>query len=1090
MVNKNYYSRKSYQSNCHCKIWFSDKNQSVFFFIAFKNLIFFSQILLKVLIVAWGTSLFGQSKVLSFNQLTVEDDLSSQTNNYYIFQDSRGFIWISSTEGVNRFNGQNIISFPPNTSKNNTLLDGDVTSNFFEDHNGSIWFSTFRALYRYDWNNGSFKRLFVYENGNRIQEGYQLLYFDSNANRLWVRVTNKLYHCTPFQDSLKQNFIDIVPDYYRCSMNQIKQKGDYFHFTPNDSGLEIRRYSNSGKISKNASFQFKNYIISGLFIDGNSNLWMGTDKGLLLCKLTPKGPIVSKLIDDKIKGINNIIPYESDKLIIATRNSGIFLFNKNSKLYISQINSNNKETISPFTKLIDGIYLDNDKNLWVSSSGNGVYFFNLEKAKFRTILPKKPEKSDEFNNVVSFTEDKKRNIWCLTSNGIVILDSLGNKLIGFEKYQNNNIPFSNIRLFQIYCDKHNRIWVCSQKGLFLLNQETDSFEQISPFNLEDSPLIIHIKELENCEKFVAASSSGMYEIVKKEKQFYLKSFEDFNREGAFTIVMEDIEEQEVFVFKDLKNLIALKQQANTLIPFDTIPVNARVNDIIKDKKNRNLLIGTTAGLFFLKKKKNHSYSIIKDTIWPNLPINAMLLDLHDNLWISSNRGLLKYNLSNRKYQFFNQIDGLQSLDFNYKSKLKTSTGKFIFGGVNGINIFNPYEVKNLQIKPNPTITYIEINNKPFPNYIKDSESNATNITEIKNIIFKYNQNDLILRMAALEYSDPSANEYSFILEKNHNGIVDKRKEVIFKRKGKNNEFQYPNMQPGKYVLKYNASNSDGVWFPELEKELHITINPPWWQTGWAYAGYILIITALLYAYYRFRITQIKKEETLKRQEAELRQKEAEYKQLAAETETAILRLQMNPHFIFNSMNSINSYILKRDVDTASNYLHRFASLMRMILDLAAKKLISVTEEVELLEMYMETEAMRFEQQFTYTFHMDNELDGDEFVLPPMILQPFVENAILHGVSGKKGGGHIDVRFWEGENYLGCSVEDNGIGRKAAAEQKNKFKAHESKALAITDKRLQFLEPIDGVIAKRTVADLYDENQNPSGTKVTLILPIL
>ena len=255
--------------------------------------------------------------------------------------------------------------------------------------------------------------------------------------------------------------------------------------------------------------------------------------------------------------------------------------------------------------------------------------------------------------------------------------------------------------------------------------------------------------------------------------------------------------------------------------------------------------------------------------------------------------------------------------------------------------------------------------------------------------------------------------------------------------------------------------------------------------------YSLHLWDLFYGYLKYRLIQIKKEGILKRKEFIIQRKEAKCKQLIAETKSALLRLRMNPHFIFNSMNSINSYILQKDVDTASDYLHRFAKLMRMILKFAAKPLIAVSDEIDLLTLYLQTETMRFEKKFNYEFDLKNELDPDEFVIPTMILQPFVENAIWHGISSKtEGEGKIKVSFWEENESLFCSVEDNGIGRAASQQVSQKAKTHESKALSITEHRLQLIKPKNGVSAAFEIQDLTDAAQNPAGTKVLLRFPIL
>jgi len=167
--------------------------------------------------------------------------------------------------------------------------------------------------------------------------------------------------------------------------------------------------------------------------------------------------------------------------------------------------------------------------------------------------------------------------------------------------------------------------------------------------------------------------------------------------------------------------------------------------------------------------------------------------------------------------------------------------------------------------------------------------------------------------------------------------------------------RYANLAPGDYTFEVDATNSDGIW-SNNPAQLDITILPPWYQTWWARTLAALAISGIVYLIYRNRVQQIQKEANFKR-------KEAEYKQLAAETETAVLRLQMNPHFIFNSMNSISSYLLQKDIETANDYLGRFAKLMRKILIVAEEPYLPLYDEIELLEQYMQAEAMRFEEKF-------------------------------------------------------------------------------------------------------------------------------
>ena len=197
---------------------------------------------------------------------------------------------------------------------------------------------------------------------------------------------------------------------------------------------------------------------------------------------------------------------------------------------------------------------------------------------------------------------------------------------------------------------------------------------------------------------------------------------------------------------------------------------------------------------------------------------------------------------------------------------------------------------------------------------------------------------------------------------------------------------------------------------------------------------------------------------------------------------------MNPHFIFNSMAAIRNYIREKDIETASHYLDRFSMLMRMILQHSQLPFITVAEEIRLLSLYLETEAMRFEDQFDFEIITAPRLIPEETLIPTMILQPFVENALLHGIRPKAHKGLIKILFRHIDDDLECIVEDNGIGRARARELKKGAASHESKAISITERRLQLLGPeTDSKLGVR-IEDLFDQQGNPAGTRVHIVTP--
>lgn len=222
----------------------------------------------------------------------------------------------------------------------------------------------------------------------------------------------------------------------------------------------------------------------------------------------------------------------------------------------------------------------------------------------------------------------------------------------------------------------------------------------------------------------------------------------------------------------------------------------------------------------------------------------------------------------------------------------------------------------------------------------------------------------------------------------------------------------------------------------------------------------------------------------RRREANQKRQEAELRAEIADTEMKALRAQMNPHFIFNSLNSISDYVNKHDTESADYYLTKFARLMRLILENSEQEEVTLAEDLQALELYMQLEAMRLTNRFTYAIQIDTDIDPEETLVPPLILQPFVENSIWHGLAHKQGGGHVSVRIQKDGKMLNCTVEDNGVGRQVAATQdKTGLSEKKSLGMKITNSRISLLNRRKQTKAAITFADL------PEGTRVDVKLPL-
>ena len=208
----------------------------------------------------------------------------------------------------------------------------------------------------------------------------------------------------------------------------------------------------------------------------------------------------------------------------------------------------------------------------------------------------------------------------------------------------------------------------------------------------------------------------------------------------------------------------------------------------------------------------------------------------------------------------------------------------------------------------------------------------------------------------------------------------------------------------------------------------------------------------------------------------------------AQLKQKTLQLQMNPHVIFNTLNSIQQYIIDNDIDKAVSYLSSFSKLMRRILNNSNERFVSLSDEIEAVRLYLELESMRLGNRFSYEISVDSDLDADNVEVAPLIIQPFVENAIIHGLVPKKENCMLKIALSKmGEGKLLCVVEDNGVGRKHSEMMKQKTGSHKSYGMSITRRRLEMLSRISNDDFSVDIVDLHNENGEPAGTRVNIVI---
>lgn len=491
------------------------------------------------------------------------------------------------------------------------------------------------------------------------------------------------------------------------------------------------------------------------------------------------------------------------------------------------------------------------------------------------------------------------------------------------------------------------------------------------------------------------------------------------------------------------------------------------------------------------------YSFFKNFHWYNV-------DDDDNLWVSS-FGIIRVfepgslnelrkeetdpdsyllqtvNLSGRGIMAFYYSTGLKLFDYKKKTNYNLSLNNNLIAYLNptilfaNISLANNYLFAGVEID---ALQYINLNSllspkKPRSCYLSNIQVfNKLLITDtlpeyLQSLKLSHKNNFITLTFSSTEFGEPEGLEYRYRLS----GI---EKEWIYANY-LNRTISYPKLSAGKYDFFTSIKNEDGSW-SDSKINLHIIITPPFWQTGWFITLSGLLLFGIVYYFIRSRIQNIR----IKEKQKALHEKEL------IELEAKALRSQMNPHFIFNCLNSIKSLIQDNQSDKSVTYLTTFSKLIRTLFNNADKKEITLYDEIETCKLYLQLEAMRFDTKFSYSVNMDNVIDLKSVQVPALIIQPFIENAIWHGIVPKQTPGHMELIVKSNKESIEIIIDDNGIGREAALQKKSASGlVHQSKGVNLTQSRLE----LDNLLQQRQASietiDKKDEMGKSTGTRVII-----
>lgn len=981
------------------------------------------------------TQNFGQSS--QFQVYSVEEGLP-QSQVYALLMDHNNSVWVGTKGGgVSVFDGAKFKVF----NHKDGLTDDKVFA-LYQDVKRNIWIGTGRGLFIY--NGLDFTKVDL-EPGKRYVVSSIIQDMD---HRIWVATNIGLYY----------------------------QDGDIWKSFSKEQGV-------------------LGIDVSCLFLDSKGQLWAGNDEGLFELTLTGYKHIAHKdgLTSNKVRCVKEV----NGHLLVGTYGGGLNA-RIGGKWYV----------VGSDKEIINDVFVDRKDNVWLATHNNGVVRIRLDNNQIE-YLNTKDGLSTNHTRVIK--QDKWGNIWIGTSGG-----GLNRMFTPVFEHYNKSDGFKGNMFYALAKSSDGGVWTATNNNGFTKVWE----DSIEVFDSKNGFRDVKCKALFEDNRgvlWIGTEGSGVYAFF--DNQFVHIDGDDgladnwireFTQDQNGHIWIATVSGVSKLTYET--TLGSFNFQIKDFSKYSGLP-DDRINCIKVDENNK-VWFGCQSGHigYFLD---DNIFATVSDRKLIKSPVKSIDFDMHERIWLAtegngvfyahlddqfvsfrnigteeglnnSNVYLLKVDLQGHVWagagsgvdeialsdtddilfiKHFAKNEGFLGGETCSNAATIDNQGNVWLGTLDGLNRYSSSVSFKNNVAPivyleDISIFYESILNTPLKSSIKPwfEIEHSLSLDHTQNhLSFHFNANNLI-------NPDKVQFQYQLVGFDNDWSPVNSRKEAT-----------YSNLPSGSYLFKVKGVNEDDVWSEELH--VSIEVETPYWMTFWFAAlifslgiGFILIIVLLIFRRYRRRNKEEKERLKVERNMLELEQK--------------TLRLQMNPHFIFNAMNTVQALIAKNDTKQARYYLAKFSKLMRKILDNSRHAFISLQDEIEALDSYLNLEKLSGDALFEYEFVVDENITTDVYGIPPLILQPFAENSIVHGLKEIEREGKITISFNLFDDYIECKVTDNGRGRAVASEVRHqKSSYHKSTALVLTQERLAMLNT-EHSYKSFEVIDLV----NPTGTVVIVRIP--
>lgn len=786
-----------------------------------------------------------QAQQHSFSHLTVEDGLS-QSSVYGIFQDSKGFLWFATADGLNRYDGKGIKIYRINE---NEQLHGN--GNYFgnvicEDKTGTIWFSGRNGLIRYDFKKDNTSLFYPTNDTTLFSKQIEILTITPQQD-LWFWNLGEVLYCynlvshqlksVKIQDATlpgqKKIFRSAKIDLEGVIWYRLNTGLGSYNIHTQKFNTHLQKYAVDSKTPQTETFQF-----TPILCEPSGDILLSY--GYSVLRFSPKTKEIKTVLYGTLNAQFNCAATDKEGNIwFGSQNNGLYHYNKKNGS-IKFLTHDKTNPLSIASNTISTLFIDRSQNLWVGSDGEGLSKEDLKPAKFTHYSDNQSSEWDFSSSFIkSIYLDSINRIWIGTHDGLNIFDRKKNSL---KVILDKNAVKNTIACFAK--TPKGELLIGGSAGVAYINQQTFVTKYI-PFDTKTpmkpgANLVFNMMfTLEG--KLLVATRFGLFEGVDKDGRIIqLKRVLCVNK-----IVLSSIyqtKNKQIWV-SNLEStfLYILHYENGKLLVKDSLLSGVNVRCFYEDTVKNTLWMASEKGLikYDLQRKSTQFFNSINGISSAHL--YAVLPDEKGNLWLSSNKGVSCFNQQKNTFTNYDNTDGLQSNEFNTGAYFRNTDGELFFGGINGFNSFYPNKINNNNYKPQVALTGFKIQDEDVPA--------LGNTVALQQLILPFDQNTVSVDFAALEFTHPQKNSYQYILE----GLDEK-----WVNSGNKGFTRYSGLKPGNYLFKVRASNNDGIWSDE-KTLIHLIIRSPWWTSWWFIIlislVFIVTITVIIRAIFKRKLLQ-------------------------------------------------------------------------------------------------------------------------------------------------------------------------------------------------------------------------------------------